>query len=45
MTLHFSSRLYSIPRAEIVVGDTLRYQGYPDFIKVLVDLGWLDSDV
>lgn len=34
---------YGIPEAETVVRGTLRYQGFPEFIKALVDLGWLDA--
>ncbi|KAI6023488.1 Spermine/spermidine synthase-domain-containing protein [Pisolithus marmoratus] len=34
---------YDIPEAETIVRGTLRYQGFPEFIKVLVDLGWLDA--
>ena len=34
---------YAIPEAETVVRGTLRYQGFPEFIKALVDLGWLDE--
>ena len=34
---------YRIPEAETVVRGTLRYQGFPEFIKALVDLGWLDA--
>lgn len=34
---------YKIPEAETVVRGTLRYQGFPEFIKALVDLGWLDA--
>ncbi|KAF9031397.1 saccharopine dehydrogenase [Hymenopellis radicata] len=34
---------YNIPEAETVVRGTLRYQGFPEFIKCLVDLGWLDA--
>jgi saccharopine dehydrogenase-like NADP-dependent oxidoreductase len=34
---------YRIPEAETVVRGTLRYQGFPEFIKALVQLGWLDS--
>jgi spermidine synthase / saccharopine dehydrogenase (NADP+, L-glutamate-forming) len=34
---------YNIPEAETVVRGTLRYQGFPEFIKALVKLGWLDS--
>jgi len=36
---------YNIPEAETVVRGTLRYQGFPQFIKALVDLGWLDDTV
>lgn len=35
---------YKIPEAETVVRGTLRYQGFPEFIKALVDLGWLDAN-
>lgn len=35
--------LYSIPEAEDCVRGTLRYQGFPEFVKVLVDLGFLDD--
>lgn len=34
---------YNIPEAETVVRGTLRYQGFPEFIKALVQLGWLDA--
>lgn len=34
---------YNIPEAEAIVRGTLRYQGFPAFIKALVDLGWLDA--
>ena len=33
---------YDIPEAETVIRGTLRYQGFPEFIEVLVKLGWLD---
>lgn len=33
--------LYKIPEAETVIRGTLRYQGFPEFIKVLVDIGFL----
>lgn len=33
--------LYNIPEAETVIRGTLRYQGFPEFIKVFVDLGFL----
>ena len=35
---------YNIPEAETVVRGTLRYQGFPGFIKALVQLGWLDAE-
>jgi len=34
---------YNIPEAETVVRGTLRYQGFPEFIGALVELGWLDA--
>jgi len=34
---------YRIPEAETVVRGTLRYQGFPEFVKALVELGWLDE--
>lgn len=34
---------YNIPEAETIVRGTLRYQGFPEFIKALVDLGFLDD--
>ncbi|KAL4871646.1 hypothetical protein BDV12DRAFT_163487 [Aspergillus spectabilis] len=35
---------YSIPEAQTVVRGTLRYQGFPEFIKVLVDIGFLSDE-
>ncbi len=35
---------YRIPEAETVVRGTLRYQGFPEFIKALVQLGWLNME-
>ncbi|KZV66301.1 saccharopine dehydrogenase [Peniophora sp. CONT] len=35
---------YEIPEAETVVRGTLRYQGFPEFIKALVDAGFLDQE-
>ncbi|CCM05225.1 uncharacterized protein FIBRA_07435 [Fibroporia radiculosa] len=35
---------YNIPEAETVVRGTLRYQGFPEFVKALVQLGWLDPE-
>ncbi|AET40866.1 saccharopine dehydrogenase (NADP+, L-glutamate-forming) Ecym_7008 [Eremothecium cymbalariae DBVPG len=37
--------LYNIPEAKTVIRGTLRYQGFPEFIKVLVDIGMLKDDV
>lgn len=34
---------YNIPEAQTVVRGTLRYQGFPQFIKVLVDIGFLEE--
>lgn len=36
--------LYHIPEAESVIRGTLRYQGFPEFVKVLVDIGLLKDD-
>ncbi|KAL0573667.1 hypothetical protein V5O48_008296 [Marasmius crinis-equi] len=36
-------RINSEGEGETVVRGTLRYQGFPEFIKALVDLGWLDA--
>ena len=35
---------YSIPEAQTVIRGTLRYQGFPEFVKVLVDIGFLSED-
>lgn len=35
---------YSIPEADNIVRGTLRYQGFPEFIKVLVDIGFLSDE-
>jgi hypothetical protein len=35
---------YGIPEAETVVRGTLRYQGFPEFIKALVDIGFLSAE-
>ncbi|ODQ76371.1 hypothetical protein LIPSTDRAFT_101656 [Lipomyces starkeyi NRRL Y-11557] len=35
--------LYNIPEAQTVIRGTLRYQGFTDFVLVLVDLGFLDE--
>ena len=34
---------YNIPEAQTIVRGTLRYQGFPQFIRVLVDLGFLEE--
>ncbi|PYI06465.1 saccharopine dehydrogenase [Aspergillus sclerotiicarbonarius CBS 121057] len=35
---------YNIPEAQTVVRGTLRYQGFPEMIKVLVDTGFLSDE-
>lgn len=35
---------YGIPEAETVIRGTLRFQGFPEFIKVLVDIGFLSEE-
>ncbi|EXJ80293.1 saccharopine dehydrogenase [NADP+, L-glutamate-forming] [Capronia coronata CBS 617.96] len=35
---------YNIPEAQTVVRGTLRYQGFPEFVKVLVDIGFLSDE-
>ncbi|KFA47367.1 hypothetical protein S40293_07597 [Stachybotrys chartarum IBT 40293] len=35
---------YNIPEAEIIIRGTLRYQGFPEFISVLVDTGFLSDE-
>jgi saccharopine dehydrogenase (NADP+, L-glutamate forming) len=35
---------YNIPEAQTVIRGTLRYQGFPEFVKVLVDIGFLSED-
>lgn len=37
-------QLYNIPEAETVIRGTLRFQGFPEFIKVLVDIGFLKDE-
>lgn len=36
--------LYNIPEAQTVIRGTLRFQGFPEFVKVLVDMGFLKED-
>lgn len=35
---------YNIPEADTVIRGTLRFQGFPEFIKVLVDIGFLSEE-
>ncbi|KAJ3557133.1 hypothetical protein NPX13_g9989 [Xylaria arbuscula] len=35
---------YNIPEAQTIVRGTLRYGGFPEFIKLLVDLGFLNDE-
>merc|ERR1712230_249972 len=35
---------YNIPEAQTVIRGTLRYQGFPEFVKVLVDIGFLSEE-
>ena len=35
---------YAIPEAQTLVRGTLRYQGFPEFIKCLVDIGFLSEE-
>jgi saccharopine dehydrogenase (NADP+, L-glutamate forming) len=35
---------YNIPEAETVIRGTLRYQGFPEFVRVLVDIGLLSKN-
>lgn len=35
---------YNIPEAKTLVRGTLRYQGFPQFIKALVDIGFLSEE-
>ncbi len=35
---------YQIPECQTIIRGTLRYQGFPEFIKVLVDMGFLDEE-
>ncbi|KAM6512753.1 saccharopine dehydrogenase,NADP+, L-glutamate-forming [Fusarium solani] len=34
---------YNIPEAETIIRGTLRYQGFPQLIRVLVQIGFLDD--
>jgi len=35
---------YNIPEVQTCIRGTLRYQGFPEFIKALVDLGFLNAE-
>ncbi|PKS12451.1 hypothetical protein jhhlp_000657 [Lomentospora prolificans] len=35
---------YNIPEAETIIRGTLRYTGFPEFVKVLVDIGFLKDE-
>jgi len=35
---------YQIPEASTIIRGTLRYAGFPEFIRVLVDMGFLSQD-
>lgn len=35
---------YNIPEAQTIIRGTLRYQGFPEYIKALVDIGFLSED-
>lgn len=35
---------YNIPEAETIIRGTLRYQGFPEFVRTLVDVGFLSDE-
>lgn len=35
---------YNIPEAQTIIRGTLRYQGFPQYIRVLVDMGFLSDE-
>lgn len=35
---------YNIPEAQTIIRGTIRYQGFPQFVKLLVDMGFLSDD-
>lgn len=35
---------YNIPEAQTIIRGTLRYVGFPEFVKVLIDIGFLKDD-
>ena len=40
-----SRERYNIPEAQAVIHGILRYQGLPEFLHVLVDLGFLSEEI
>ena len=40
----FYKERYDISEAQTIIRGTLRYQGFPEFVKVLVDIGFLSDD-
>ncbi len=37
------AEMYSIPEASTIIRGTLRYAGFPEFIRALVDMGFLSQ--
>jgi len=35
---------YNIPEAQTIIRGTLRFQGFPEFVRVLVDMGFLSQE-
>ena len=35
---------YAIPEADTIIRGTLRYQGFPEFVRTLVDIGFLNDE-
>ena len=35
---------YMIPEADTIIRGTLRYQGFPEFVRTLVDMGFLSQE-
>ncbi len=35
---------YDVPEAQTIIRGTLRYQGFPEFVRVLVDIGFLSEE-
>ncbi len=35
---------YNIPEAQTIIRGTLRYAGFPEFVKVLIDIGFLSDE-